>query len=110
MATTAGISTYISGFAISPTVIASFAWIEEAMPTDRITEGMTLFTTGLGAGLAPGAALVGLVVDSSGASAGYWVVIAAGLAGASVALVTTGGTRSSLRDVAPANRRVAAPC
>ena len=59
---------FMSGFAISPTLIAAFAWIEETVPTGRITEGITVFTTGLGAGLAPGAALAGLVVDGSGAS------------------------------------------
>ena len=72
---------FLSGFAISPTLIASFAWIEESVPSGRLTEGITLFTTGLAAGLAPGAALVGLVVDSFGASASYWVTAAAGLLG-----------------------------
>ncbi len=79
---------FLSGFAISPTLIASFAWIEESVPSGRLTEGITLFTTGLGAGLAPGAALVGLVVDASGASASYWVTAAAGLVGATLAFAT----------------------
>jgi predicted MFS family arabinose efflux permease len=79
---------FLSGFAISPTLIASFAWIEETVPAARLTEGITLFTTGLGAGLAPGAALVGLVVDASGASASYWVTVVAGLLGAVLAFAT----------------------
>lgn len=79
---------FLSGFAVSPTLIASFAWIEETVPPGRLTEGITLFTTGLAAGLAPGAATVGLVVDASGASASYWVPAAAGLVGAAVAFVT----------------------
>ena len=87
---------FLSGFAISPTLIASFAWIEESVPSGRLTEGITLFTTGLAAGLAPGAALVGLVVDSAGASASYWVTAAAGLLGAGLALLTrTAGARPS---------------
>ena len=73
---------FLAGFAISPTLIASVAWIEEIVPADRITEGITVFTTGLGAGVAPGAALVGVVVDASGASASYWVPAVAGLLGA----------------------------
>ena len=81
---------FLSGFAISPTLIASFAWIEETVPSGRLTEGITLFTTGLAAGLAPGAALVGLVVDSSGASASYWVTVAAGLLGAGLAAAHAG--------------------
>jgi MFS family permease len=80
---------FVSGFAISPTLIAAFAWVEESVPSGRITEGITMFTTGLGAGLAPGAALAGLVVDEHGASASYWVVVAAGLVGAAVALLAT---------------------
>ena len=49
-----GVFLFLSGFAISPTLIASFAWIEETVPAGRLTEGITLFTTGLAAGLAPG--------------------------------------------------------
>ena len=58
----------------------------QAVPADRITEGITIFSTGLGAGLAPGAVLVGLVVDHAGASASFWVPAAAGLLGAVVAV------------------------
>jgi MFS family permease len=79
---------FLSGFAISPTLIASLAWIEESVPAGRLTEGITVFTTGLAAGLAPGAALVGLVVDAAGASASYWVSAAAGLVGAALAFAT----------------------
>ncbi len=75
-----GVFLFLAGFAISPTLIASFAWIEETVPAGRLTEGMTLFITGLGAGLAPGAALVGRVVDTAGASASFWVTVAAGAA------------------------------
>ncbi len=79
---------FLAGFAISPTLIASVAWVEETVPAGRITEGITLFTTGLGAGVAPGAALVGVVVDAAGASPAYWVSVAAGFAGAAVAFAT----------------------
>ena len=79
---------FLSGFAISPTLIASFAWIEETVPPGRLTEGMTVFITGLAAGLAPGAAVVGAVVDAAGASASYWVSAAAGLTGAAIAFAT----------------------
>ena len=83
-----GVFLFLSGFAISPTLIASFAWIEESVPSGRITEGITVFTTGLAAGLAPGAALVGLVVDAAGASASYGVTAVAGLIGAGHAFAT----------------------
>ncbi len=83
-----GVFLFQSGFAISPTLIAAFAWIEEIVPATRLTEGITLFTTGLAAGLAPGAALVGLVVDAAGASPSYWVTAVAGLLGAAAAFLT----------------------
>jgi MFS family permease len=83
-----GIFMFLAGFAISPTLIASAQWIEEVVPPGRLTEGITVFTTGLAAGVAPGAALVGMVVDAHGASASYWVPVAAGLIGAAVAFGT----------------------
>ena len=83
---TFGAFLFVSGFAISPTLIAACALLEQAVPPGRITEGGTIFTTGLGGGLAPGAALVGIVVDHSGAAAGFWVPAAAGLLGALVAV------------------------
>jgi predicted MFS family arabinose efflux permease len=79
---------FLSGFAISPSLIASLAWIEESVPAGRLTEGIAVFMTGLAAGLAPGAALVGLVVDAAGASASYGVPAVAGLLGAAIAFAT----------------------
>jgi predicted MFS family arabinose efflux permease len=75
---------FMAGFAISPTLIAAASWVEETVPAARITEGMTVFSTGLVAGVAAGAWLVGVVVDAFGASAAYAVP---GAAGASATLV-----------------------
>jgi MFS family permease len=69
---------FLAGFAISPTLIAAASWVEETVPGERITEGMTVFTTGLVAGVAAGAWVVGVVVDEYGASAAYGVPAAAG--------------------------------
>jgi MFS family permease len=76
---------FLSGFAISPTLIASFAWIEETVPPGRLTEGITFFITGLGAGVAPGAAAVGVVIDRAGVSASFAVTVAVGFLGAALA-------------------------
>ncbi|MDX6299037.1 MAG: hypothetical protein QOF53_251 [Nocardioidaceae bacterium] len=76
---------FLSGFAISPTLIASFAWIEETVPPGRLTEGITFFITGLGAGVAPGAAVVGVVIDHAGVSASFAVTVAVGFLGAALA-------------------------
>jgi predicted MFS family arabinose efflux permease len=84
---------FLAGFAISPTLIASMAWIEESVPPGRLTEGISLFTTGLGVGIAPGAAVVGMVVDASGASASFWVTVVAGLVGAALAFTAASVSR-----------------
>jgi predicted MFS family arabinose efflux permease len=91
---TLGAFMFLSGSAISPTLIAAAQWVEETVPAGRLTEGMTVFTTGLAAGVAPGAAVVGVVVDAAGASTAYWVPAAAGLAGAAVAFGTAAAGRS----------------
>jgi MFS family permease len=73
---------FVAGFAISPTLIAAVSWIEGMVPSARLNEGMTIFTTGLVLGVAPGAALVGAVVDAAGASRGFLVPVGAGILGA----------------------------
>ncbi len=78
---------FLAGFAISPTLIAAMAWIEESVPSGRLTEGISLFITGLGVGIAPGAAVVGVVVDAAGASASFWVPVLAGLVAAGLAFI-----------------------
>lgn len=78
---------FVAGFAISPTLIALMALTEEVVPTARLTEGMSIIHTGMAAGIAPGAALAGLVVDRSGASASYWVPVVSGFVGAAAAFI-----------------------
>jgi predicted MFS family arabinose efflux permease len=70
---------FVAGFAVSPTLIAAVSWVESIVPPARLNEGMTIFTTGLVLGVAPGAALVGAVVDAAGASRGFLVPIGAGI-------------------------------
>lgn len=82
---TMGVLLFVAGFAISPTLIASVAWVEQTVPANRLTEGISILTTGLGAGVAPGAAVAGIVVDSAGGSASFWVTTSAGFLAAAVA-------------------------
>jgi MFS family permease len=89
---------FVAGFAISPTLIALMALTEEVVPTARLTEGMSIIHTGMAAGIAPGAALAGQVVDRVGASASYWVPVASGFVGVGAAFIAA----------AAAHRRAAA--
>lgn len=84
---------FLAGFAIAPTLIAAVAWIDETVPPRRLTEGITILITGINVGLAPGAAAVGRVVDHFGASASYWVLVAAAATGALLAATTLLTTR-----------------
>lgn len=77
-----GLLLLIGGVAIAPTLIAGLTLTASSVHPARLTEGMAILHTGLVAGVAPGAALSGYVVDQSGSSAAYLVCLAAGIAAA----------------------------
>ncbi len=79
---------FLAGFAISPTLVATMSLVEATVPASRLTEGISWVTTGIAAGLAPGAAVAGHVIDVRGASFAFLVPACAGLLGAMVALAT----------------------
>lgn len=76
---------FLTGFMISPTLIAAMTLIAIHVPPSRLTEGIAWTTTGLAVGVAPGAAAAGWVIDNHGASAGFWVPLIAGLCATIVA-------------------------
>jgi MFS family permease len=86
----------VGGCSIAPTLIATMSLTEQTVPPGRLTEGMAILHTGLMAGVAPGAAIAGFVVDHHGASAAYLVAVAAGF----VAVLGAQATRT--RVVVPA--------
>jgi predicted MFS family arabinose efflux permease len=73
---------FLAGFAIAPSLIATMSHIEQTVPAARLTEGMSFVHVGLAAGLAPGSALAGVVVDAAGASPAYLVSVGAGVVAA----------------------------
>lgn len=79
---------FLAGFAIAPTLIASISLAEATVPPARLTEGLAFLQTGLVAGIAPGAAVAGIVVDASGATAAYLVSAFAGALALTAALLT----------------------
>ncbi len=93
-----GVALFLAGWAISPSLIAAISWVEEAAPSSRLTEGMAAFSTGLTAGLAPGAAAAGWMVDHHGVSASYWLPAGAALLGVAIAWVA-GRARGSVAAV-----------
>jgi predicted MFS family arabinose efflux permease len=77
-----GLFLLIGGVAIAPTMVGAISLTQERVPQSRLTEGMAIMQTGVIAGVAPGAALSGLVIDHWGASAAYLVSLAAGVVAA----------------------------
>ena len=69
----------LSGIAIAPTLIASVAVTQTSVPPSRLTEALAWTSTGLAAGVAAGAAGLGLVIDVWGWRAGFVGVAGAGL-------------------------------
>lgn len=95
-----GVVLFLAGFAISPTLIALTAWVEEAVPATRLTEGMAIVHTGIAGGVAPGAVLAGIVVDRAGAGPAYLVTVAAGALGVAAALVARDRPRTLTAEAA----------
>ncbi len=93
-----GLVLLIGGFAISPTLIAAMSLAEQVLPPARLTEGMMLLQTGIALGLAPGAALSGVVIDAHGASAAYLVSFGGGLLALAAALATRVPVTTRSRD------------
>ncbi|MET1058892.1 MAG: MFS transporter [Nocardioides sp.] len=85
----------LGGMAIAPTLIATLAVTERSVPKSRLTEGMAVLHTGMGVGIAPGAALGGLMIDAYGASSAYVVPAAAGLLGAAAAWLSRASVPST---------------
>lgn len=77
---------FLSGAAVSPTIIAAMGLIERIVPPAKLTEGITWAMTGIGTGMALGVSVSGWVIDAHGASAGFWISIAGGVLALSLML------------------------
>lgn len=91
----------ISGLAIAPTLIASVAVTQEAVPAARLTEALGWTSTGMAGGVAAGAAALGEVVDRWGASAGFLGISLIG--GLLIVAALFVRTPAAARRVAPAD-------
>ncbi|MGE6786168.1 MFS transporter [Ensifer adhaerens] len=69
---------FLSGVFFAPTMIVALSIGEVAVPPSKLTEGLTWLTTGLGTGVAAGAAVSGGVVARFGVPAGFTIALAAG--------------------------------
>lgn len=74
------LAVFLAGAFFAPTIIAAMALVEAGVPSAKLTEGLTWLITGLGIGVAAGAALSGWVIDAYGPQAGSSVALGAGVA------------------------------
>lgn len=66
---------FIAGFFFSPTMIIAMSLVEEAVPEDQLTEGLTWLISGLGIGVALGAAMTGFIIDEFSIDSGFMVAM-----------------------------------
>jgi MFS family permease len=93
---------FLAGFAISPTLVACVSLVQSHVPASRLTEGITWVMTGIGLGIAPGAAIAGRLIDEYGASTAYTVPVVGGVLAAVVAALTPAGREHHSPDVSEA--------
>ncbi len=96
-----GLFLFFVGAGIAPTLIASVSWVESLVPRSRLNEALAVYSTGIVAGVAPGAALSGTAVDVSGARSAYGVLVAGLVVAALVGLVTREPRRPLLEQTGP---------
>lgn len=70
---------FLSGIAIAPTLIASVAVTQAAVDQGRLTEALAWTSTGIAAGVAAGAAVLGQLIDTGGSRVGFLGVVGAGV-------------------------------
>ena len=81
------VALFVAGIAVSPTLIAMVSLAERILPPARLTEGFALLHTGIAGGVAPGAAIGGVLIDARGASAAYVVSVTGAALAATAAAV-----------------------
>lgn len=68
---------FISGLAFAPTMIIVMGLVEQSVPKHLLTEALTWLITGLGVGIAGGAALTEWVVEHLTVDLGFGVAVVA---------------------------------
>lgn len=81
------VAAMVAGMAVSPLLIMAVGLVEQLVPAERLTEALTISTSGIAVGLALGAPTAGFLIDTISASAGYTVMAAGAVAAAAVTLV-----------------------
>lgn len=95
-----GVAAFVAGFAVAPSLITGFALVERLVPSQRLTEGLTVVMAGLTVGFATGTSVSGPIIDAYGASTAYWVLVVSSIM---AALIGVAGTPYLVRSLAGAD-------
>ena len=91
------ICTFFVGLGVAPTLIGGFGLIDQIVPANSLTEGLTWLITGLSVGYGAAAALVGGIADRHGAHIAFLVPIGSALAATGFAVALAVRIRSRPR-------------
>jgi predicted MFS family arabinose efflux permease len=91
-----GVVAFVAGVAVAPSLITGMALVERLVPSTRLTEGLTISFAGITVGFAFAAPASGLVIDSLGPSAAYWILTGSAFACALVGLAGGGHLERAL--------------
>ena len=83
----------LAGFSIAPTLITAFALLEDLVPAQLLTEGLTVGTTGIAIGLTLGSSIGGPLIDAVGAQHAYLLSTGGAFAALVLAVLLRGGLR-----------------
>jgi len=67
------VALFFNGFAIAPLIVNAYGIVQEAVPSEQITESFTWVVAGMPLGDAISSALGGWVIDTYGAQSALWV-------------------------------------
>ena len=92
---------FVTGFSIAPTLVNGNALVQDLVPREKLTEGLTWVGTALGVGVSIGAAVAGAAIDRVGSHGGFLVVIGSAAVAVAAALVALPTLRAGPRPTVP---------
>jgi len=90
---------FFAGATISPSLTNTDTVVQRVVKRDQITEGMAWVRIGMGAGVALGAWIAGVLIETHGAHAGLYTSAGAGLAAFGIAVLTIGMLRKGTAEL-----------
>jgi MFS family permease len=82
---------FLSGWAISPTLVSAYAIVERLVIDSRVTEAISWSITGIVLGSAAMAAVAGRMIDALGAQRSFLLAVAPALAAVAIMVLTRKG-------------------